>query len=67
MHPRDKCFRCGKDIYNTAARGQITVSGYYSASSPAYYHNFHLCEDCHMQLNRALNDCIFGGNRWQNQ
>lgn len=58
MDPRDKCFRCGKDIRNTANQGQITISGYYTPYSMPYYDNYHLCEDCHAKLYRIIGDYL---------
>lgn len=59
MHPRDKCYRCGKDIYNSPERGQITISGYYTAYSGTYYYNYDLCEECHKTLNRIIRHYIW--------
>lgn len=61
MHPRNKCFRCGKDFLETGDRGQITISGYYTPYSQPYYGNYNLCEDCNVKLNRIIGEYLMGG------
>lgn len=58
MHPRDRCFRCGKDFNSTDYRGQITISGYYNPYSGPYYSNYTLCQDCNVKLRRIIDDYI---------
>ena len=47
------CFHCGKDITNSIHRGQVTIAGFFSERSPAFY-NFDLCEDCALELDRIF-------------
>ncbi len=59
INSRDKCFRCNKDVSDSGDRGQVTVAGFFSAASPAFYYSLILCEDCGLKLNRQICKCLF--------
>lgn len=54
-----QCFRCGKEIIIGINSGQVTISGFFSNKTVPYYNSFNLCEQCHVELNTAVNQCLF--------
>lgn len=59
IDPRDKCFRCRKYVSNKRERGHLTIAGYFSGASPAFYDSFMLCEECGLELDRCIRKCLF--------